>query len=278
MQKNTLKSWLLNKPLTFSIISFLSIIVFVLLYSFIASLISIDLEYNSLITIILSVLPFIYPAYYMIKKLPHDKMLRSDFIAIVNGVSIITLIFSLITVPYFIYAKDLQKNIFQMYYMYPTLFNVATIVFTFIVLYFLGLSLSGIYAKYKRCTTIGISPWKIILSMPFSFFMLWTPGYLIEEKTKKTNLEIKSQWYSNFNKFVLSNFNNTLFVFLFFTLFKSIISGIPSLILTSVLLVIYTLWYVKHKSDFIKDINNGYALTAIGINISILMALAWQYL
>nr|MBQ0091580.1 hypothetical protein [Candidatus Enterousia merdequi] len=278
MQTNTLKSWLFSKPLTFSIISFLSIIVFVLLYSFVASLISIDLEHNSLITIILSVLPFIYPAYYMIKKLPHDKMLRSDFIAIVNGVSIITLIFSLITVPYFIYAKDLQKNIFQMYYMYPTLFNIATIVFTFIVLYFLGLSLSGIYAKYKRCTTIGISPWKIILSMPFSFFMLWTPGYLIEEKTKKTNLEIKSQWYSNFNKFVLSNFNNTLFVFLFFTLFKSIISGTPSLILTSVLLVIYTLWYVKHKSDFIKDINNGYALTAIGINISILMALAWQYL
>jgi hypothetical protein len=155
---------------------------------------------------------------------------------------------------------------------HPVIFNISVILFVLLALYLFGLAISGIYAKYKRCKEMGITPWKIFLSMPFAFFMLWTPGYLIEEKTKKSNLQIKSKWFGNFNKWVLSSFNNVLFVFLFLTICKTMIAGLPTMVLCAVLLIIYTLWYVKHKSDFIKNINNGYALTAVGINIAIILA------
>jgi hypothetical protein len=58
----------------------------------------------------------------------------------------------------------------------------------FVSLYLIGVALSGIYAKYKRATTLGIKPWKVILSMPFAFLLMWTPGYLIKDKDTKSVL------------------------------------------------------------------------------------------
>ena len=143
-------------------------------------------------------------------------------------------------------------------------------------MYLLGVAISGLYAKYKRCKSMGISPWKIILSMPFTLFMLWTPGYLIKDKTDNSNLQIKCKWYKSFTDWVVSNFNNTLLVFLTLLFFKSLITGTAATILALVLLAIYTLWYIKHKSDFIKNINRGYTLTAVGINIAIILTIISQ--
>ena len=110
----------------------------------------------------------------------------------------------------------------------------------------------------------------------FTLFMLWTPGYLIKDKTNNSNLQIKCKWYENFTDWVVSNFNNTLLVFLTLLFFKSLITGTATTILALVLLAIYTLWYIKHKSDFIKNINRGYALTAVGINIAIILTIISQ--
>ncbi len=107
---------------------------------------------------------------------------------------------------------------------------------------------------------------------------MWTPGYLIKDKEIKSGLEIKSHWYSKLNKWVLSNFGNTLFVFLLLIFFKSLIAGTATLVLAIISLIIYALWYTKHKSDFIKNINQGYALTAVCINLAILLAVITQYL
>ena len=148
----------------------------------------------------------------------------------------------------------------------------------FVSIYLLGVSISGIYAKYKRAITLGTSPWKVILSMPFAFLLMWAPGYLIKDKEIKSETEIKSVWYNKLNKLVLSNFSNTLFAFLLLIFFKSLIAGTTTLVLTTILLIIYALWYTKHKSDFIKNINNGYALTAVGINLIILLAVVIQLL
>ena len=273
---NQLKSWIFGKPILFSVASFLSVLVFILLYSLIGSIISIDLGNNSLIGLLLLILPFIYPAYYMIKKLPHDKIHRNDFIAIVNGCAFVSILLSLITAPYFLYLDYLHNKMEFVRATHPILFNTTAIFVIILALYLVGLTLSSIYAKYKRCTTMGVSPWKVILSMPFTFFMLWTPGYLIEEKTKKSDLQIKSTWYTKFHKWVLANIHNTLCVFLFIVLFRSAIAGIATIVLTVALLVIYTLWYKKHKSDFIQNINKGYALTAICLNIAIIISLLLQ--
>ena len=200
-------------------------------------------------------------------------MYRNDFIAINNGASIISIATSLIAILSIGLAGPMiQRKMMMMYLLHQSAFLIIFIAIILLSLYILGVAVANIYAKYKRATTMGINPWRVILSMPFGFLLMWTPGYLIEEKGKKSNLVIKSNWYNRFNNWVLSNFSNVLFMFLFLTFARCVISGLPTLILTTALLVLYTLWYVKHKSDFVKNINNGYALTAVGINIAVLVA------
>ena len=67
-------------------------------------------------------------------------------------------------------------------------------------------------------------------------------------------------------------------MFLLLLFFKCVIAGTATLVLSALLLILYVLWYVKHKSDFIKNINKGYALTAVGINLAILIAVVIQLL
>ena len=270
--KNTpqLKQWLLNKPAIFALMFFCLLTGLTLVYFFVVSL----LHFETLTPLyFILFLSFVYSAYYMIKRLPHDKMPQNDFIAITNGSAIISIISSIIALAVFgIYGPVFQHKMMMMYLSSPILFGIIAFIISLISLYVLGVAISGFYAKYKRATTIGISPWRVILSMPFAFLLAWVPGYLIEEKNKKSNLVIKSKLYNRFNNWVLSSFSNILFVFLFLTFTRAVIAGIPTLILTAALLVLYALWYKKHKSDFIKNINNGYALTSIGINIAFIIS------
>ena len=275
-EKTQLKSWLLTKPITFM----LWFLILGLILSFGYSVIQSVFGFESMIPLyVLLALTFILPACYMIQKLPHDKMNQSDFVAITNGAGIISIIASLaaiLTVGG--YGQNIQRDMMILYVSHPTMFYILLSFIMLTSLYLIGLAISGIYAKYKRATTLGISPWHVILSMPFTFLLMWTPGYLIKDKEIKSGLEIKSHWYSKLNKWVLSNFGNKLFVFLLLIFFKSLIAGTATLVLAIISLIIYALWYTKHKSDFIKNINQGYALTAVCINLAILLAVITQYL
>ena len=275
-EKTQLKSWLLTKPITFM----LWFLILGLILSFGYSVIQSVFNFESMIPLyVLLALTFILPACYMIQKLPHDKMNQSDFVAITNGAGIISIIASLaaiLTVGG--YGQNIQRDMMILYVSHPTMFYILLSFIMLTSLYLIGLAISGIYAKYKRATTLGLSPWHVILSMPFTFLLMWTPGYLIKDKEIKSGLEIKSHWYSKLNKWVLSNFGNKLFVFLLLIFFKSLIAGTATLVLAIISLIIYALWYTKHKSDFIKNINQGYALTAVCINLAILLAVITQYL
>jgi hypothetical protein len=265
-----LKTWLWTRPIFFALSFFILGFLCCVIYA------GIQTAFN-LTTLapmyMLFVLVFGFCVYYMIKKLPHDKMNRNDFIAIANGSSLISILTSLLTVLFLdLHGATIKQSIVKAYIFHPTAFFIAFTLIALFAVYLIGVAISGIYAKYKRAQTLGISSWKIILSMPFAFLLMWTPGYLIEGKNIKNNLGIKSKWYNKFNQWVVSNFNNILFTFLFLLFCKTILAGLPTLILSLALLIIYTLWYVKHKSDFIKNINKGYALTAVCINIAMLIA------
>lgn len=275
-EKTKLKSWLLIKPLMFTLWCLILGTILGFAYSFIQSI----FNFESMIPLyILCALTFILPACYIIQKLPHEKMGQNDFVAITNGAGFISIIASLVAILTIgFYGGNLQRDMLMMYILHPTMFY-SILLFVFVTsLYLIGVALSGIYAKYKRATTIGISPWRVILSMPFTFLLMWTPGYLIQDKEIKSELEIKSSWFKKLNKWVLANFNNTLFMFLLLLFFKCVIAGTATLVLSALLLILYVLWYVKHKSDFIKNINKGYALTAVGINLAILFAVIIQRL
>ena len=214
----------------------------------------------------------------MMQKLPQQKMNQNDFVAISNATSIISISASLIAIlTLSFFGPNPQHDIMMMYVLHPTIFYIILSVVFLTSLYLIGVAISGFYAKYKRATTLGISPWHVILSIPFTFLLMWTPGYLIKDKEIKSGMEIQSSWYNKLNKWVLSNFDNTLFIFLFLLFCKSIIAGITTLILSALLLILYVLWHTKHKSDFIKNINKGYALTAIGINIFLLIVVIGQF-
>lgn len=275
-EKTKLKSWLLIKPLMFTLWCLILGTILGFAYSFIQSI----FNFESMIPLyILCALTFILPACYIIQKLPHEKMGQNDFVAITNGAGFISIIASFIAILTIgFYGGNLQRDMLMMYILHPTMFY-GILLFVFVTsLYLIGVALSGIYAKYKRATTLGISPWRVILSMPFTFLLMWTPGYLIQDKEIKSELEIKSSWFKKLNKWVLANFNNTLFMFLLLLFFKCVIAGTATLVLSALLLILYVLWYVKHKSDFIKNINKGYALTAVGINLAILFAVIIQRL
>lgn len=269
-----LKTWLFNKPALFALIFFGLNTVFSLIFSLFEMLVHVETMVPLYACMILS---FIFSTYWMIKQLPHEKMSQSDFVAITNGAGILSISASFVTI--FIismYGATLQRKLMFFYLLHPYIFTVLFLLFLLVALYFVGVAISGIYAKYKRATTIGISPWKAILSMPFAFLLMWAPGYLNANKDKKSNLQIKCKWYNKFNKWVMSNINNILFMFLCLVLCKGLIAGFPTFVLSLVLLIIYTLWYAKYKSDFLKHINRGYALTAIGINLAILFAIISQ--
>lgn len=269
-----LKTWLWTKPLMFA--------VFFLGLGFIVSLL-----YTAFQTIfnletltpmyLLGVATFVFSIWYLIKKLPHNEMYQKDFIAITNGATTIAILSTVIALSIIPTGPSAQAKLAMMYITHSGAYlAIIALLFLFVSMYLLGVAISGLYAKYKRCKSMGVSPWKIILSMPFALFMLWTPGYLIKDKTNKSNLQIKCKWYENFTNWTISNFNNTLLVFLTLLFFKSLITGPATAILSLVLLIIYTLWYVKHKSDFVKNINRGYALTAVGINIAIILTIVYS--
>lgn len=273
-----LKTWLLNKPLFFALSFFISGTILFLIYAAIMTIFNPnDISSTGMPAYILFLVSFIACTWYTIKKLPHEIMNQNDFVAITNGASIISILTSLVTfISIGFYGEGLRQDVMILYMQHPLLFIALFLLLILLALYLIGVAICGIYAKYKRANTIGISPWKIILSMPFGFLLTWTPGYLIKEKNIKNNMEIKSRWYARFNKWVMSNFSNTLFVFLFLLLFKGVIAGMPTFVLYLALLTIYALWYVKHKSDFIKNINRGYALTAVVINVTVIIMIIYS--
>ena len=274
--KTRLSTWLFNKPLIFTLMCLCLGALFGLGYALVQTFLGLG---NTAPLYILFALAFILPAWLMFRKLPHEKMTRNDFIAIVNGSGMISIIASLIVI--FIVAfhgYEFQRDIVALYFLHPTTFAILLSIVSFISLYLFGVALVSLYAKYKRAVALGISPWKVILSMPFSFLLMWTPGYLIKDKDTKSNLEIKCNWYNKMNKWVLANFSNTLFAFLLLMFLKGVMAGISTLILAALLLVVYTLWYVKHKEDFVKNINKGYAITAVCLNIFLIISVISQFI
>lgn len=270
-KKSSLLNWLFKKPLLFAGLTFIISAAIVLGYSLIVSLLNTTTAWPMYILLLMA---FIWVVYYVIKKLPDSNMYHGDFVAITNGYSLIIIAISIITM--LTTNKDvvlLQRDIMWLYLLHPTMFWIVSTFILAIFLYMAGITVCGIYAKYKRAREIGISKWKIICSMPFAFLLMWTPGYLIADKKNNSALEIKTSWYKSFNKWVLSNSTNVLFAFLIFLLLKNTLAGLPVLGLTFVLLVIYALWNLKYKKDLIKILNNGYALTAVGINIAIIIVL-----
>ena len=267
---NKLTTWIFKQPIIFAATALIVGLLVVFGYSVLTSLLNIE-TVKPLLYILGAAL--VLTAYFvLIKKLPHNDMAHSDFVAITNAGNIIAISIPLITL-LFIGSNQqaLKTNIMRIYMFQPYLFW-ALLIFTAIAyLYLFGIGISGLYAKYKRALQIGISKWKIILSWPFGYMLTWIPGYLLTDKKTKSSLTIKTKTYQKFNKWVLSSNANLIFIFLLLLFLNSVIAGLNALFLTTLLLIYYGLWILKHKSDFNKHIDKAYALSAVFINILLII-------
>lgn len=268
----SLSTWLFKRPVLFTVYYFLIMIGITAIFAAIHSWFNLQDMSVYLLTLLISFLLSAY--YFIIKKLPHEDMSRNDLIAISNGQSLIAIVIPFILLAFMgTNPAVFQRNMMMLYLLHPVVFGFLAFSTIILFLYLLGVAISAVYAKYKRAKAIGISAWKIICSMPFTFLLMWTPGYLILEKDKPTNLEIKSRWYTKFNNWVLSDNTNILFTFLLFLLLKNVFAGLPVLILSAALLIVFALWTLKYKTTLMKNINKGYALTAVLINITMIIVL-----
>jgi len=260
-----LRTWVFDMPAKFALISFGLMFCLSLVYAAIASLFNIP-DTRALLIILFA--SFIWSIYYFIKKLPNTNMTRNGFIAITNACSLIAIcIPTIVLLLAGVNVATAKQKFMIIYVTHPGFIWFMLLCIALLYLYVFGVIISNIYAKYKRAREIGISKWKIICSFPFAFLLMWAPGYLINDKQNGSNVIIKSRWYSKLNRWVVANLQNTLIAFLVIVVLNNMFSGSSSLLLTAFLLVIYALWSIKHKKDFLKNINRGYALSAVSINM-----------
>lgn len=279
--KTTLKTWLWDKPARFTGWVF----IFTALFYAGSYIPNIDkIPAIDAICLGISLITIVFLIRSLIKSLPYKNINHGNFVAMTNGYKLLSLtlfgVWMGLTMlmnrckPSDIVISSVSAEINKTYLVIPrTLFSMIEIVWFVVAVYLLGLWISSIYVKYKRAKDMGLSGWKVILSMPFTFIMSWMPGYLTSDK-KQSNLTINSKWYNIFNKWVISKPNTTLFVFLvLFVLTNLFIStNLATVLFPLMLFAIYMLWKTITKDTFSKHINRGYIWTAIVINLLMVMS------
>ena len=275
--KSTLTTWLWNNPARFTGWMLIVSAIFVGI-SYIPSIMNIPLI--DVVGLVLMALSIIFITRNLVKHLPYKNISHSDFVAILNGYKLLSMVLftgwaglGLLMNKTTIFKGPITDattgEIVKYVHISETLNNIIQIIWFVLAVYLLGIWISSIYVKYKRAKDMGISGWKIILSMPFTFMMSWMPGYLDTDKKTQSNMTIKSNWYDKFNKWVIANKNNTLFTFLLLYIFINLFlsANISVILFPLMLFAIYMLWKNIAKDNFKKHINNGYAWLSVGINI-----------
>lgn len=267
-KQTTLKTWLFTRPFQFALRMLILIIIAWLPRLFPA--INISLFNYGMLAVTIGI--FVWAAYKLAKSLPLKEISQKDFVALTNGYRITVLATLFIFFGYNALTSYLFSS-FWFFKMPPVmtriLFESLGAIQAFIPMFILGTVLSSIFVKYRRAKIMGLTPWKIILTMPFTFIMAWMPGYLIADKSTKSDLQIKSNWYSKFNAWATATSVNTTFVFLFLILLSNILltRQSASLLFPLVLFLVFSLWNSTSKPNFKANMNRGYVWLAIIINI-----------
>ncbi len=267
-KRNTLKTWLFTKPFQFALRMLILIVI-----TWIARLFpTINIPLFNYGTLAVAIGIFAWATYKLIKSLPFKEVSQKDFVALTNGYRITILATLFVSFGYNVLTEYSFSSLWFST-MSPLTSRILVAFFgiiqSFIPMFILGAALSSMYAKYRRARIMGLSPWQIILTMPYSFIMSWMPGYLIPDNTTKSKIQIKSNWYSRFNKWTTANSINTTFVFLFLILLSNLLltRHTGTLLFPLVLFLIFSLWNSTSKPDFKSNMNRGYTWIAIVINI-----------
>lgn len=272
--QSKLSTWLLWAPIKFALISFFATTIIAFVYSFIAGYVSPDTPLSTTPLMILVTVAIILCIAYSVYSLPRIKMDRSSFIAIHNAQTLImTALFVFISYILTRNAQSLMLQLFVLETQSSLTFFLAIIALALSLLYITGISVANAYAKYQRIRAMGIPMWKVILSVPFGFSALWTPGYILETNTTKTpGQQISCSWYARLQNWILGKQTNINTSYVVVTFISSFFFGSYSVLLTFCLAIMFGIWALQvGVKKFTKNIGGTYATTAVILNIALII-------
>ena len=268
----TLFTWLFSAPFKFSLMAFAASILTIFIYS---AIISKNTVSNIPLFLLIS-LATIICIYFMVRKLPRIKMDQPSFIAIHNAQTI--LLFCMFAASTFL-LTHYQHSLLILSTTNPTAFLCVVTCIALYLLFLMCTSIINFYVKICRIQQFNIPAWKILLSWPFGFGMLWTPGYLLKTKTpKKPSQEIQSNIYSKITNWTLASSTNTIAMFVFTILVSSFFVGMAPMLLTFSMALIFGLWVKSTGTKkFEKQMPKTYSTFAIIVNFAMIIAISCFY-
>lgn len=266
-KSQSLLTWLLWHPLKFALIAFGLIV----LISAVLNAMGVSTDGPIAFGVIIAV---VIAAAITFWYMPRDNMDRRGFIALTNAQTLIaTTIFWASAIIIATYQAQITNKLLWMATMQSGMFFTIFVLVGVFYMYLFGVSLTNLYTKYQRCREMGISPWKIILSMPFGFGLLWTPGYLLDDGNKNnSSVTISARWYERLTNWIMSNPIYTTLAFALIVIYSGFFAGFNAALLTLASAVVFAIWLrIAGLSGFRGAQNRTYAYVAIVVNIAIII-------
>ncbi len=266
-KSQSLLTWLLWHPLKFALIAFGLIV----LISAVLNAMGVSTDGPIAFGVIIAV---VIAAAITFWYMPRGNMDRRGFIALTNAQTLIaTTIFWASAIIIATYQAQITNKLLWMATMQSGMFFTIFVLVGVFYMYLFGVSLTNLYTKYQRCREMGISPWKIILSMPFGFGLLWTPGYLLDDGNKNnSSVTISARWYERLTNWIMLNPIYTTLAFALIVIYSGFFAGFNAALLTLASAVVFAIWLrIAGLSGFRGAQNRTYAYVAIVVNIAIII-------
>lgn len=266
-KSQSLLTWLLWHPLKFALIAFGLIV----LISAVLNAMGVSTDGPIAFGVIIAV---VIAAAITFWYMPRSNMDRRGFIALNNAQTLIaTTIFWASAIIIATYQAQITNKLLWMATMQSGMFFTIFVLVGVFYMYLFGVSLTNLYTKYQRCREMGISPWKIILSMPFGFGLLWTPGYLLDDgNTNNSSVTISARWYERLTNWIMSNPIYTTLAFASIVIYSGFFAGFNAALLTLASAVVFAIWLrIAGLSGFRGAQNRTYSYVAIVVNVAIII-------
>lgn len=279
IKTNCLKDWLFTGPAKFALYSLIFIFASASIYSIIVGLLyknysGFSINFMSLLVIA----SFLGAIFFSTKKYKDSTLSQYDFFTIFSFSSIFAAILSFVLGVFVITnAESILMYLLTTKANSLIGFIVLTSLLSLVFLYLIGVIVFNVYSKYLRVKSLGLEKWKIFLSMPFGFSLLWQPAYFMSDE-KKSSICIKSGFFNKILQNIFNNKINATFWLILLLGLSSFVFGISMAILGMVMLLIYGLiCWIKSKELLSKQYKKSYALFAIFINIILLVLFIASY-
>lgn len=265
IKQNKLTAWLLTRPLLFAAMMLGATLVCGTLAALVPT------PAARIATSALFLIAALASVIITLRGLPAANLDRRSFVTVCTAQTLV-LDASILVLPLLFGAGThswLMSKIATLAIQSMMLFTILMCIVAFVSMYVTGLALSAFYARYRRIRAMGVTMWRAVLTLPFGFFMLWMPGYLLPDDTQKTPaLTTNVRWFNRVIDWLMARPINAAIVFVIQFVLFGLALGAYNTILSSGLMILFAIWLTVAGADKTRrDIPGIYGTVAIAINI-----------